>query len=544
MSSSPASFAIQQRSSINPLPGSRTTVVVAASSDLHGWLSTDTLFPEEEKRGVLHIAPIIKQLRDEYPHLILLDAGDILQGSPSAFYFNFHSPAENPLPIVKLMNHLQYDAVALGNHDLEPPPGVLQKNMMASQFTWLAANLLKTGEGSSEGDPVLPPYRVLERAGVRIGIMGLLTPGTSMWVNKSHLNGMRIEGMFAATQKWVPILKEQEQVDLLVGLFHSGHNFRYDQYVSLNQGVPVANASGIVADSETRFDLIISGHAHRLFPKRKTSELRHFRTPLISPGFWGYGVSVVKFFLKEEGARWQIEKSEYSFISASPEPSEQLGSMVKADMDQVRQYLDVPTRVVLHQLPSKENFFQCGADLSHQAILGRDPERSFSLFPARWRWKKLLRNELGAPLKRLHLFRWLPYDNFPVLSQLYGRQIQILLDPYLRQQRGLSFRSNSLLAPGGFQAILSENEDGASSTLKHMETSLSLSESFPVWMSNYHWNGGGGLVGEALVHPTQKIKEIGQTLRDLLFAYLQRPAKLSAACLTFLKNDYVMAKIR
>lgn len=363
-----------------------------------------------------------------------------------------------------------------------------------------------------------------------------------MWVNKTHLEGLEIEDMFASTQKWVPILKQREQVDLLIGLFHSGQNHRYDQYVSLNQGVPIANAAGIVADYEDRFDLIISGHAHRLFPKRRTSVLRHFRTPLISPGFWGYGVSVIKFFLKEKKGKWQIAKTEYSFISAALEPSSELRSLVQTEMDQVQQYLDTPTGVRLHAQPSKENFYQCGAVLSHRAALSQGQKKDLSLLPGRWRWKKIPQKELHHSLKRLHLFRWLPYDNFLVQSQLYGRQIQILLETYRRQQQGRFFRSNSLLNPGGFQASFADNEGATRLRLQQMKDPMPLSELYSVWMSNYHWNGGGGLVAEALVHPSQKLKESEKTLRDLVFAYLQTPASLPDSCLTFLKKDHVLAK--
>ena len=393
-------FVIQNRSPTTPAPGAQTTLVVAATSDLHGWLSTSTLFPANPKRGMLHIASIIEQLREDYPDLILLDAGDTLQGSPTNFYFNYHAPSDEPLPIVKLMDRLQYDAVALGNHDLEPPPRVLQKNLKWSHFPWLAANLLKAAGTPDEGAPVLPPYHVLERAGVRIGVLGLLTPGTSMWVNKTHLAGLEIEDMFASTQKWVPILTQQEQVDLLIGLFHSGHSHRYDQYVALNQGVPISNAAGIIADYEDRFDLIISGHAHRLFPKRRTSVLRHFRTPLISPGSWGYGVSVIKFFLKEKKGRWQIAKTDFSFISAALEPSFEFRSLVQTEMDQVQQYLQSPTGVRLHAQPTKENFYQCSAVLSHRAALSQGQKKDLSLLPGRWRLKKIPQKELHHSLKR------------------------------------------------------------------------------------------------------------------------------------------------
>lgn len=527
-------FAPQNRPALKVPPAERTTVVVAATSDLHGWLSTVALFPKKPARGILHIAPVIKRLRREYPDLILLDAGDTLQGSPTNYYFNHVAPTAGPLPIIKLMNHLQYDALTVGNHDFEPPPANLQKNVKASRFPWLAANLL-----NEEGAPLFLPYFVLERQGVRIGILGMLTPGTVMWINPAHLAGIAIQDMFVAAQKWVPILKQREQVDLMIGLFHSGHNLRYDQYAALNEGQPLANAAGLIADYQEHFDLILSGHAHQLKPRRRTTLLKNFRTPLLSPGFWGMGVSVIKFFLVESQGRWQVEKTEYDFLAATSMPSAKVKNLVQEDLHQVQQYLQEPTAVWLRALPNKETFYQCGAALSHQALVAFTKNPALSLLPGRWRWHALALEDLHSPLKRLQLFRWLPYDNSLVQAQLFGRQIQILLTPYQRAQQGKYFRSSTYLVPGGFQANLRE-AGTPSLALNSFEliAQMQPSDAYPVWMTNYHWNGGG-MKGEALLHISQKLQESEETLRDLVFSYLQNDtALLPKPCLTFLEKKH------
>ena len=511
--------------------GSRRTVVLAVTSDLHGWLSTGSLFPLEKLRGILHVGPIIEALRRDYPQLILLDAGDTLQGSPTNYYFNYHALSDQPLPIVKLMNRLQYDAVVLGNHDLEPPLAVLRKNLRGSRFPWLAANLLR-----EDGIPFLRPYHILERQGVLIGVLGLITPGTQMWINESHLENLEFQDMFAATKKWVPLLKEEHHVDLLIGLFHSGHNASYDQWASLNEGVPIANAAGLVADYQEGMDLIISGHAHRAYPKRRTANLRKFRVPVVSPGFWGMGVSVIKFFLEERQGKWITEKMEFEFLHASPAVSADLQDLISPDIEQVRQYLETPTEVQLFAIPSREEFYQCGTALSHQAIAGSPGAPKLSLLP-RWKWHEIPAQELQLPLKRLHLFRWLPYDNFLIQTRLYGRQIHILLRSYQRLLEEKKYRSGSLLIPGGFQAHLRKNRGTPSLKLILNEQTMSPSESYPVWLTNYHWNGGGGMRGEALAHASQEIAESRQTLRDLVFSYLQFfSGELPPACATFLKK--------
>ena len=517
--------------SLADVPGSRTTIVIAATSDLHGWLSTNSMFSHKKPRGILHVGPIIEKLREEHPQLILLDAGDTLQGSPANFYFNYNTLSDRPLPIIKLMNRLRYDAMVLGNHDLEPPLAVLEKNRRSSHFPWLAANLL-----NKDGVPFLPPYHILERQGVRVGILGLITPGTPMWVDDSHLENLEFQDMFEATQKWLPVLKEKNEVDLVIGLFHSGHNAGYDQWASLNEGVPLANAAGLVADYQEGMDLIISGHSHRIYPKRRTDDLRNFRVPVVSPGSWGEGVSVIKFFLEKDQGKWQTKGREFEFIQASSAFSEKLQKLVSQDMELVRRYLETPTAVELIAKPDRDVFYQCGAALSHQVLTVDSRNSMLSLLP-RWKWHEMSSRELRNPLKRLHLFRWLPYDNFLVQAGLFGKQIRILLKSYQRMLEDKKYRSSALLLPGGFQAELQNDQGPLELKLMQDEETMPSSELFLVWLTNFHWNGGGGMRGEALIHASQKILKTQQTLRDLVFSYLQTPTSdLPSICATFLKK--------
>ena len=115
-----ANFKILKRRKLLIKQGAKTTLLIAATSDLHGNLTSTRLLPRP--RGLLHLVQKVRQLRANNPELILLDAGDTIQGDPSSFYFS-HIVQEKhrPLPIIEVMNRLKYDAIALGNHDFEPP---------------------------------------------------------------------------------------------------------------------------------------------------------------------------------------------------------------------------------------------------------------------------------------------------------------------------------------------------------------------------------------------------------------------------------------
>ena len=101
-----------------------------AISDLQGSLTSTRLLRRIRSKGLLHLVRPLEKLREKYPELILLDAGDTIQGNPSSFYFRHVAPEiTRPLPVIEMMNWLKYDALTLGNHDFEPPTKILKQNI-------------------------------------------------------------------------------------------------------------------------------------------------------------------------------------------------------------------------------------------------------------------------------------------------------------------------------------------------------------------------------------------------------------------------------
>jgi 2',3'-cyclic-nucleotide 2'-phosphodiesterase (5'-nucleotidase family) len=98
-----ANFKIRQRPKSKIHPGAKTSLLIVATSDLHGSLSSTRLLPRKQSRGLLHLVIPLKNLRKKHPELILLDAGDTIQGDPSSFYFSHVAPeTTRPLPVVEI----------------------------------------------------------------------------------------------------------------------------------------------------------------------------------------------------------------------------------------------------------------------------------------------------------------------------------------------------------------------------------------------------------------------------------------------------------
>ena len=150
--------------------------------------------------------------------VILTDGGDDLQGHPAAYYYNFVDTASQHI-VAATMNRVGYDVATIGNHDIETGRPVFDRWISECGFPVLGANIIdkKTGE------PYLKPYEILERQGVRIAVLGLITPAIPNWVPEVLWQGLRFDGMLAAARHWVPIIQQREHPDLIVGLFHSGN---------------------------------------------------------------------------------------------------------------------------------------------------------------------------------------------------------------------------------------------------------------------------------------------------------------------------------
>jgi 5''-nucleotidase/2'',3''-cyclic phosphodiesterase and related esterases len=111
-----------------------------------------------------------------------------------------------------VMNSLNYDSMTVGNHEYNFGLNVLEKARKEAKFPWLSANTydIKTGETHYQ------PYLVRELGGVRIGILGLTTPGIPNWDNPPNYAGLEFHNPILEAKKWVPILRTKEKVDLVV----------------------------------------------------------------------------------------------------------------------------------------------------------------------------------------------------------------------------------------------------------------------------------------------------------------------------------------
>lgn len=241
-----------------PSAAEEVTIKIASTTDVHGNYFPYNFITMSAGEGSLsRVATRVRQLRDSLgtDRVILLDNGDILQGQPTAYYYNFIKPDTTHLT-ARMLRYLGYDAETIGNHDVETGHAVYDRYRRdLGDLPLLGANVVER----STGKPYLKPYTVIERNGIRVAVLGLLTPAIPAWLPENLWEGLEFEDMVESAKKWVPYIMENEKPDLLVGLFHSGHDSEK------MTGEWRENASLLVADQVPGFDIIFMGHDHRLF---------------------------------------------------------------------------------------------------------------------------------------------------------------------------------------------------------------------------------------------------------------------------------------
>lgn len=226
---------------------------IVQTSDIHGNYYPYNFITRQEWQGSLaRVYSFVQKNREIYKdNLILLDNGDILQGQPTAYYYNYIDTV-SPHVCAEMMNYMKFDAGNMGNHDVETGHAVFDRWIQACNFPILGANIIDT----SSDKPYLPPYKVLERDGVKIVILGMITPAIPVWLSENLWKGLRFDDMEETAAKWMKIIREKEKPDLVIGLFHAG------QEASKMSGKYNENASLNVAKNIPGFDIVLMGHDH------------------------------------------------------------------------------------------------------------------------------------------------------------------------------------------------------------------------------------------------------------------------------------------
>lgn len=356
---------------VMPMEAKNTKTIkikVVETSDVHGHFFPYDFMEKKPIRGTLTRAnSYIKQQRKKYgsDHFLLIDNGDILQGQPCVYWSNYVMPEDENLAAT-VINYMKYDAETVGNHDIEPGHKVYDKWIREVRCPLLGANIVKEEYKNAEASPEhiytgLKPYSVHYKDGVKIVVIGMLTPAIPNWLNKSIWKGLEFEEMTACAKKWIKYVKETEKPDLIFGLFHSG----------LNGGIKTAeyeeDATESVAREVPGFDVIFFGHDHQVHNMWVTNKAGE-KVLCIDPSCYVANVAEAEISLTYQDGKLVKKDIKGNIVSVLDEKiDKQMLKDFQPTIDKVKDYVSQKIGYFKNPIYTRESFFGNSAftDLIH-----------------------------------------------------------------------------------------------------------------------------------------------------------------------------------
>jgi 2',3'-cyclic-nucleotide 2'-phosphodiesterase/3'-nucleotidase len=329
-----------------PLAAAQDTahVVIVATTDVHGHATAwDYVQERPAPWGLVRAATIVDSLRRLHPGgVVLVDAGDLLQGNPFATYFATVRP-RLVNPIVDALNAMQYDAAVPGNHDFDFGLDVLGRAYEHAAFPIVAANVIRTDRDTT----AFAPHVVVTRGGVRVGIMGLTTPGVMVWSRAQMGDRLRVRRVASDAGQAVERVRAAG-ADLIVAVVHAGLDGP-SSYDTTGIG-PEDDAAALTRLAEPPHVLVL-GHTHG---RIRDSVLNGVH--VVQPQPWARSVSVVHAWLAREAAgRARVVRlvaEEIPLADARPDPV--LAQHLRDPHEEVRNWASRPLAVAEGDWSSRE----------------------------------------------------------------------------------------------------------------------------------------------------------------------------------------------
>ena len=286
---------------------------ILETTDLHSNMMDFDYYKDKstEKFGLVRTATLIQQARAERKNSVLVDNGDIIQGSPLGDYMAAKGLQPGEVhPVYKALNTLDYAVGNLGNHEFNYGLPYLQRALAGARFPYVNANIID----EASGKPLFTPYLIKEtlvtdRSGaqhtLKIGYIGFVPPQIMVW-DRNNLQGkVRVDDITATAKRYLPEMRAKG-ADIIVAIPHSGLSSEPYHAMAENSVWYLSQVPGINA--------IMFGHAHAVFPSKEFAAIKGADItqgtlngiPAVMPGMWGDHLGVVDLVLSNDRGSWQV----------------------------------------------------------------------------------------------------------------------------------------------------------------------------------------------------------------------------------------------
>lgn len=511
-----------------------TKIKIVYTTDVHGnFFPVDYITMSPVDGSLSRVVSAIDSIR-ETPggnNLVLLDNGDFLQGQPSVYYYNYIDTI-SPHLASEIYNYIGYDATTIGNHDVETGHAVYDRWRSQNRMPLLGANVID----NKSGQPYLRPYVILEKDGIRIAVLGLLTPAIPAWLPENLWSGLSFEDMLTSAKKWMPIIKSNENPDIIIGLFHSGHD------ETMRTGEFLENASLKIAREVPGFDALLIGHDHQKFHE-VIENVAGEKVTVLNPANNAKAVGLLEFDIEKSNGKLRSKKITSNILDVSGfEPDKAFLEKFAPQREKIRNYVARKIGNVSEEMSIDDAFFGPSSFMSFLHRLQLDISGADISFAAPLSFGAVIRK---GPMKVSDTFTLYKYENMLYVIKMTGREIKSYLEEsysiWTRQitdsqhhlinftSENPSLNDNRLAKPAynfdsatgidytvdvtkpkGEKINISSLSDGRS---------FSLDSTYTVAINSYRANGGGNLLSDGAGISREELKKriVSATDKDLRY---------------------------
>jgi len=492
-------------------PADTIHLVLVATTDVHGHATEwDYVTDRPFSGGLARAATVIDSLRLRYPgRVIVVDAGDLVEGEPFADYYARVAPRD-PNPVVEALNLIGYDVATPGGDDFDYGFPAFERGVAAATFRYVSGNIRGLPADTLE----FPASVVVTRQGVRVGITGFTTPGVMVWSRKAVHGRVRVAPIAESAARVLPELRRG--ADVVVAVVHSG----MDEASSYDTtGVGPENASAGLARLPVRPDLVVVGHTHGFIRDSVLGSV-HF----VQPKPYAQALAVVHLDLVRSPAGTRVVRIRAESVElAGVPPSTRLTARQAPLKAPVREWANqslgdsrgaMPAALARAEPTAIISFIQAaqrarsGAELS--AATAFTPSAGFS----------------DGDVRRRDVFALYPYEYTLRAVRISGAQLKAYLEQSARY-----YATDAVGRAALDPAVFGFNYDMVSGASYDIDLRLPIgsrirnlavrgrpiapTDSFTMAVNSYRQSGGGGFT---MLRDAPVVYDRDESIRDLLMA--------------------------
>ncbi len=531
-----------------PLADGEYTLHLLSTNDIHGhWFDSLYVTPADDgsatlqtRRSLFSINTFVKNFRDSVgeENVILVDAGDCLQGDNAPYFFNYIDTVDSHL-FAKMVDYMKYDAVIVGNHDIEtghPVYDKVKKDLDERGIPFLAGNAIR----KDNKRPYFQTYTIVERAGLKVAILGYTNANIKAWLSEELWSGMTFESLIPIVQNDIDRIAKKEKPNILIVVVHSGTG-EGDGTQLENQGLDLYNTL-------TGADFLVCSHNHRAYIAQNET------IAFLNSGSHARNIAHGEITIKIKDGKVISKVFKTELIENTFEPDTAMRSAFQKDFEKVKAFTLTPVGELTTDLYTRDAFkgmspyinlvhtlglTETGAELSIAAPLSYNKKISagqlvfndlFTLYP--YENQLFVIKMSGEEIKNYLEYSydgWIVTDNPSHLLKIHPQ------DDLRYSQHKWSFvnRSYNFDSAAGINYTVDIHKPfGERVTILSMASGESFDPNkiYTVAITSYRASGGGGLLENAGVDTEQideRIVARYPEYREILYQYLKKHEVLS-----------------